>query len=254
MPFPPSAPQDLSAPPAAAAGDGGRLVREPVAEAEDVLLAQVIHDLRGPVVTVTSWARLLLAHEDESVVRAGRAILSSGTRLERLVDDLAVSEVAAAERVELRTEPVELSALVHQVAEERTGLAVRIEDGGRRHVAEVDRVRIAQVVDNLLANAEAHADARVGADVLLLSDPRDAEIRVTSVGARLAIEDVRGLFEPWVRRSGSDGNGLGLSIVRALVRAHGGRVGVDVDGGRTTFWVRLPRTFRPGTAAIPALG
>ena len=110
-----------------------------------------------------------------------------------------------------------------------------------------DPGRLSQVVQNLLSNAFHHSPA--GSPISLVWRSADSgciELAVHNEGPPIAEEFVPHLFEPFrrgkVRGGGTQGFGLGLFIVREIVRAHGGTVGVQssaADG--TTFTVRLPR-------------
>ncbi len=128
--------------------------------------------------------------------------------------------------------------------------AVSLDAAGHvRVVGDADRLR--QVADNLLANAAKHTPAGTAVDVRVFAEGADAVLEVRDHGPGVAPEDRARIFEPFYRSDSSrtratGGAGLGLSIVSAIVVAHGGDVGVGApaDGG-AVFRVRLPRTPRP---------
>jgi signal transduction histidine kinase len=104
-----------------------------------------------------------------------------------------------------------------------------------------DRLRLEQVVTNLLTNAIKYGGGEVD---VRTSGGDEAVLVVRDHGAGIAAEDQERIFEPFERvqsTSGEDGAGLGLYIVREIVRAHGGRIEVgSVPGQGATFTVFLP--------------
>ena len=111
-----------------------------------------------------------------------------------------------------------------------------------------DEVRIHQVVANLLANARAHTPAGTPITVSVQSTDAGVEISVADKGPGLSAEDQKRIFERFYRadssrvRTGPDGSGLGLSIVDAVMRAHGGSVSVQSTPGEgATFTLLFPR-------------
>ncbi|HET6344332.1 MAG TPA: ATP-binding protein, partial [Myxococcota bacterium] len=117
-----------------------------------------------------------------------------------------------------------------------------------------DEDRLAQVVTNLLRNALQHGDPATPVHLRIESDAEDVCIRVHNTGVPIPCEQLPHIFEPMSRASLDKGQGgrsvgLGLFIVRHIVRAHGGSVDVQshVTTG-TTFTVRLPRRTAPAEA------
>ena len=111
-----------------------------------------------------------------------------------------------------------------------------------------DEVRIHQVVANLLANARAHTPTGTPITVSVKTTDAGIEISVADKGPGLSSEDQKRIFERFYRadssrvRTGPDGSGLGLSIVDAVMRAHGGSVSVQSTPGEgATFTLLFPR-------------
>ena len=115
-----------------------------------------------------------------------------------------------------------------------------------------DASRLAQVMTNLVTNALRHTPPEASVTVSVGTEGDDALFVVADTGPGIAPEDKVRLFERFYRAdtsryrdssTGSEGgSGLGLSIVAALVAAHGGRVGVESELGHgARFWVRIPR-------------
>ena len=109
-----------------------------------------------------------------------------------------------------------------------------------------DRGRLRQVVDNLLANVRAHTPPETPVRIGLRHEGGEAVLSVSDSGPGLASEQLEQVFERFYRADpsrarSSGGAGLGLSIVAAVVGAHGGEVGADSEpGSGATFVVRLP--------------
>src|SRR5581483_5810896 len=113
-----------------------------------------------------------------------------------------------------------------------------------------------EAVENLLSNALKFTPHGGRVDVRVVAEPDAVVIRVADTGVGVPPEDVEHLFDRFFRASGTDGvpgAGLGLSIVKAIVDAHGGSVGVASEPGEgTTFELRLPRIGTLAAAGLPA--
>jgi two-component system OmpR family sensor kinase len=110
-----------------------------------------------------------------------------------------------------------------------------------------DETRIHQVIANLLANARAHTPAGTKIDVALKSDEDGIRISVADNGPGLSVDDQKKIFERFYRadpsrvRVDGEGSGLGLSIVDAVMSAHGGTVTVQSELGKgATFTLFFP--------------
>jgi signal transduction histidine kinase len=230
----------------AAGGDGGDLPQE--------LLATLGHELRSPLGSMCT-ALDLLQHEDADDSMRGQLLAMLRRQVDhlgRLVQDLIESAQTRRHELVVRWEPVELAALVREVVE---GQRPEIANGGRRlQLVPADEpvwvmgdpVRLSQVVRNLLGNAQKFTDGDGCIEVAVVRRDDRAEVRVTDDGCGIAPEKLETVFEPFERggapRPDDGGLGLGLTIVRRLVEAHGGRVTAasDGDGHGTTLTVVLP--------------
>jgi signal transduction histidine kinase len=113
-----------------------------------------------------------------------------------------------------------------------------------------DSGRLAQVITNLVINAIVHASTEK-VDLVVQGEATDVVLEVTNYGTPIPAQMLDSIFEPLVRGSRkpthetSSGLGLGLFIVREIVRAHGGTVEAgSSEAEGTTFSVRLPRTTK----------
>jgi signal transduction histidine kinase len=228
------------------------------AEREE-LLSMVSHELRTPLCVVTGYARLLLREEVGPLGAEQRRFLEESlkacTRLDRFVANLleAARVHKGAPVLELGRERIDLA--IESVVEmfrplfmDRQ-LTVHLRIAPDASVARCDKVRVEQVLTNLLGNAIRYA-RRGGvleiATCALPADPQGRpmlEISVADDGPGVEPSDRTRIFEPYVQGDAGrpGGLGLGLAICRRLVEAHGGTIGVrERQGGGACFHFSLP--------------
>lgn len=211
-----------------------------VAADREAIIAIVGHELRGPLAAAHAAAGLLAddleGHGDEGELLG--LLDRQLARLRRLVDMFLTAQRLEAGSLEIRSRPVALGPLVHEVVADGDFASVEVSIGDDLRV-DADPDHVAQIVWNLLGNAARHGEppVRVGAEV----DDECVTLIVADAGPGVP-EEVRGrLFERFSRGGGSQGTGLGLSIVRGLARANGGDATYRHDGpGDPAFTVRLP--------------
>jgi two-component system sensor histidine kinase BaeS len=213
------------------------------------LLADVTHELRTPLTVISGGLEAMLdgVHPmDEDHISP---ILAEAAVMDRLLDDLRTISLAEAGALPLHREPVELVDLAADVlASQRTvadARRVTLALAGDHEVeADVDPVRVREILVNLVANAIRHTPAGGSVTIRVRESDADAVLSVVDTGEGIAPEELDRVFDRFHRRSDSGGSGLGLTIVRDLAAAHGGSVEVESEGvpGRgSTFRVRLPR-------------
>jgi two-component system, OmpR family, sensor histidine kinase BaeS len=214
-------------------------------EARRTLLADVSHELRTPLTVMQGTLEGVLDGVYPADEAHLRPVLDETRVLSRLIDDLRTLSLSEAGALRLHREPTDLGALLteivasHRAAAEEGGVRLELEVSDLSPVA-VDATRIRQVVTNLIANALRFTprDGRV----LVAAHSDDAvTIRVSDTGPGMAAEEVEHAFDRFYRSPGSTGSGLGLSIARNLVEAHGGSMGLSSEPGEgTTVEVVLP--------------
>lgn len=210
--------------------------------------ADVSHELRSPLQTLSAATSVLDRHKARLDERAATAVtLLSGevARFQRLVTDLL--ELARDDQPPQR-EPVDVADLAREQCQTR-GLEpgiVAVTDGTDT-TWPVDRRRFAQILGNLLDNADRHGGGAVA--VRFTQTPEAFLLDVDDEGPGVRPEDRDVIFDRFVRgraanaRGDSDGTGLGLALVARHTAAHGGRVSVtDRPGGGARFRVELPRS------------
>lgn len=202
----------------------GMLARlEAGASSQRRFVSDVSHELRTPAAVIRAEIEAGLADPENDWAKTGESVLAEQQRLSALVDDLLllakVDEGGTPRRAE-----VDLDELVQ--TEAARGWAHPV---ATHHVQPVrviaDERQLQRVVQNLLANAERHADAQVA--VAVRRDGDRAVLWVDDDGAGVPVGERERVFERFARRDESrerdhGGSGLGLAIVREVARAHGG--------------------------------
>jgi PAS domain S-box-containing protein len=235
-------------------------------ETKTQFIATVSHELRTPLTSIVSFSELLKA-ETQSLTPDGAQFLAiierNAHRLIRLVGDVLLLSHLESGSIPLELAPVSIPELTEEAT--RTASAGAAKRGVTVHFSaddgplmQADRIRLFQVLDNLIANAIkfSRPNGLVRADAIWDGD--GWRIDVADCGIGIPPNEVGQLFGRFVRGSnartaGLPGTGLGLSVVKAIVELHGGRVVVDSALGRgTTFSVYLP-TGTPGdrTSDLP---
>ncbi|RRR72051.1 cell wall metabolism sensor histidine kinase WalK [Streptomyces sp. RP5T] len=215
--------------------------------------ADASHELRTPVASVRGHAELALLHPGPlppEITRALERIAAESTRMGAMVDDLLLLARLDAGRP-LENAPVDLTRLVLDALTDAraTGSGHRWELDLPEDPVTVsgDEHRLHQVPANLLSNARLHTPAGTKVTVTLERAGTEALLKVHDDGPGIPEEIRSGVFERFTRadrstKTKTGGAGLGLSIVAAVVEAHGGSVAVESAPGSTTFTVRLRAT------------
>jgi two-component system OmpR family sensor kinase len=222
-------------------------------------LADASHELRTPLAAIRGYAELVRrfdAQVPDDVARAMRRVDSESTRMTALVEDMLLLARLDSGRP-LTTGPVDLSRLAVDAVSDAHVAGPRhhwrIELPDEAVTVPGDPARLHQVLANLLGNARTHTPAGTTVTVGLTAPAAGTvRLRVADDGPGIPAALLPDVFDRFARadtsRSRAAGStGLGLSIVDAVVQAHGGRVEVDSAPGRTVFTVTLP-------ARAPAAG
>ena len=209
--------------------------------------ADVAHELRTPLAIL----RTQLEGLQDGVVDPGSAavasLLEETLRLSRLVADLEMLASADAAGFSLQRQRVDLRTVLMETAQEfagpydAQGVALRTDLADVR--VDADGTRVRQVVMNLLSNALKFTPP--GGEVRLVSraEADAAVIRVTDTGPGIPADEIGHVFDRFFRGRGARaaGSGIGLTVARELVRAHGGEMTVaSTPGHGATFTVVLP--------------
>jgi signal transduction histidine kinase len=229
------------------------------------LLANVSHDLRTPLTSISGFAGALVdgtLSGPEGAREAGRVIGEEAERMRRLVEDLLYLGHIESGELSLRRDPVDLADLA-RAAQAR--FLFRAQESGINfevNAAEpipivADPHRLGQVLDNLVENAFKYTPPTGSVVVTAtvegarLGSPRPARqvrtavLTVHNTGSYIPPEEAERVFERFYQvdkaRAGNAGSGLGLAIAREIVQAHGGRIDLQsTPQTGTSFVVRIP--------------
>ncbi len=232
-----------------AAQRSSRLARE--------FLSRLSHELRTPLTAIRGYASSLcqadVTFDGPTTARFLSNIASESDRLARLVSDLLDATALDSGVLRLRCDWCDVAGVVRgALSAVPGGETVSVTVPASLPAVWADHDRLCQVVVNLVENALRHTPEGTAVQVALAAvAPGNLELRVSDDGPGVSAESLEELFLPWRRGAeASDrrpGAGLGLSIARGIVEAHGGTVTVEPTVTGTTFLVRLPVEPPEGT-------
>lgn len=228
-------------------------------------LALLSHELRNPLAPLRNGLELLKLDADPDRRVATQAIMERQvTVMARLIDDLL--DVGRIDRGQLKLQLASVSlpgiarnaseAVMPALLAKRHDLRLQLPARDIRVMG--DAVRLEQVMVNLLSNAAKYTQAEGRIELAIAADTAEATVAVSDNGCGFDPADSDRIFELFTRLPGADrdagGLGIGLSIARALVELHGGRISARSDGpgSGAVFQVVLPRVEAPAEEAAPA--
>lgn len=238
--------------------------------AKDEFLAMLGHELRNPLAAIRSATELLSFHGSggANLPRIQEILARQTGHMAKLLDDLLDVSRIVQRKIELVKEPLDLYAILddvmqdHRVRLHSRAIELRTELPDRPLLLEGDRVRLAQVFDNLLSNAVDFTADPGSVSVLAQRDGDHAVVTVRDTGVGIEAALLPRIFEPFLQVKQEvdrprGGLGLGLAVVKGIVELHGGTVAAASDGPGlgTELSVRLPlsTTLRPSILPPSAL-
>jgi two-component system sensor histidine kinase KdpD len=229
----------------------------------NALLSSVSHDLRTPLGVVTGATSALLEEGVPKSEATRRELLQTAheealrlTRLVRNLLDMTRLE-AGALKVHTDLQSVEeiIGAALDRLDDRLRGREVRTDVPADLPLIPFDAILIEQVLINLLENATKYTPPGTPIDVSARAHETEVEVVVADRGPGIAKEDAERVFDKFyrVREAEGGGVGLGLTICRGIVEAHGGRIRVEPrEGGGAAFRFTLPRGSATRPSAPPA--
>jgi two-component system sensor histidine kinase BaeS len=234
--------------------------RERMEAQRKAMVSDIAHELRTPLTNIRGWLEVTrdgLVDPDPELLAS---LHEEALVLQRVIDDLQDLAAADAGTLRLHPEPVragellEQVAAAHRVGAEAAGVVLRTRVDGTPWL-DADPVRMRQALGNLVSNATRHTPA--GGTVTLAARREGDQVvfEVADTGSGIAAEDLPSVFDRFWRAEKSrsrrtGGSGLGLSIVRQLVAAHGGTATATSERGvGSVFILRLPAAAEPAPSA-----
>jgi PAS domain S-box-containing protein len=230
-------------------------------EMKSQLLSTVSHELRTPLASIKGFATTLLRQDvqwDEDSRREFLSIIDAESdRLSELIGNLLDMSRIEAGTLRIEAEPIDLGALLDETSEAFQRMAsshrFRVDQPPRLPQVLADPRRIRQVLRNLVENAVKYSPGGGEIVVVAQAGPDQVEVSVSDQGIGIAAEDLERIFDRFYQVDSAStrkvgGSGLGLSICKAIVEAHGGRIWVESELGRgSTFYVSLPSISAPAS-------
>jgi signal transduction histidine kinase len=222
----------------------------------DEFMATVSHELRNPLNSILGWSRLIAAGtlDEQQSSKAVRTIIKNAETQNRLIEDLLDVARVVSGKLQLERSDVRIGDIVSYSIDEAKpasadrGVDIHLhsEDGSEDRTVLGDRVRLRQIVGNLLTNSIKFTPPGGRIDVTVRSENGFVDVEVSDTGEGISAEFLPKVFDRFrqdqalMKKSG--GLGLGLALVRQLTELHGGTVKAESDGKDkgAKFTVRLP--------------
>jgi len=212
------------------------------------LMADVAHELRTPLTVIQGRLEGLIDGVYPRNESQLGEVLEETHLLSRLVEDLRTLALTESGGLKLQKEPTDADDLARgvvrafEVEASSRGVTIQLETAGDLAPLSIDPVRVREVLGNLVSNALRHTPSGGSVTVRISTGDDVVTIDVSDTGEGMSAEELARAFERFYKGAGSHGSGLGLTIARNLVRAHGGDITATSQPGQgTTMTIRLPR-------------
>jgi PAS domain S-box-containing protein len=220
------------------------------------LMSMFAHDMKSPLIAIQGFVLRLLAHTTDMAQEKREKYLEiikkEAGKLDNLINDfLEFSRLQTGKlnlnlsTTSLDNELLELFEAYHPRASQ-SGIELKLENSEGLPLIEADAARLRRVLTNLLDNAFKFTVGQGKVTILTEQTDQDVSIKIIDQGRGIDAEDLHAVFEPFQRGrrvDDTEGIGLGLAVVKAIVEAHGGRVLLESELGKgSIFTVVLPKT------------
>ncbi|MEO6603424.1 MAG: hybrid sensor histidine kinase/response regulator [Polyangiaceae bacterium] len=236
---------------------------EEAVQSRDAILSVVAHDLRNPVNIISLAAHMLLDQVREPAARRSvERIVRSARRADRMLRDLLAISAMETGRFALETRPVETAELVLGALESQHSLAgaasviVAADVSPGLPPLKADEDRLLDVLENLIGNAVKFTDPGGSISVGASAREDDVLLWVRDSGSGISAEQLPHIFDRFwqAKRNERRGVGLGLSICKGIVEAHGGQIWAESEVGvGTTMFFSIPAVRISASAVAKAL-
>lgn len=219
----------------------------------EFLLANVSHEFKTPLAALHAAVELLATElptlSRPEVEQLIDSIWQGTLRLDELVENLISSAGLQTGHFPITPRTTDLDEIIEEVLLTTRpllslrGQYLKVDTPSPLRPVQADARRLHQVLINLVSNASKYGRPHTPIGLTVVEDEKETIVRVTDMGKGVPSELRPYLFRPFARQSTPDRNGigLGLSIVKAIIERHGGRVGMeDAHHGGATFWFSLP--------------
>jgi two-component system sensor histidine kinase BaeS len=215
------------------------------------MMIDVAHELRTPLTNMKGYLEALTDGVVPPTKETFQLLQEETSRLVHLVEDILRLAKADAARSNLHKIEIELDDLILQELEtfrpqfnsKKINVETRFDKGGEHLRA--DPEKLSQVISNLLQNALQYTPQGGNIRIYTERTPREIKVVFVNTGEELAEKDLPFIFERFYRGEKSrsrehGGAGIGLAIVKELIKAHDGTVGAMISGGEIQIWFSLP--------------
>ena len=213
------------------------------------LIANISHDLRTPLTMIIGYAEVMRDIPNENNRENIQIIIDEASRLNQLVNDILF--ISKAQNDSLQIENENITLLIKEIIERAKKMTEKdnynfIFMYDEEIVFPFDKMKISQVVYNLIGNAITHTGADKKIFIEQIKIDAKVKIIVSDTGKGIAKEELKNIWERYYKiddfhNRDTVGTGLGLSIVKNIIKLHNGRVGVESSlGNGSSFYFELP--------------
>jgi heavy metal sensor kinase len=217
-------------------------------------ISDASHELRTPTAVVKSHCEIYLRRERdvEEYKKALHVIHETAKKMEELIEKLLILSRLERKQTPMKKENLNLNeilvkttSLLSSVAETRR-IKINLNSGNSPLYVTGDRMHISEVLTNILDNAIKYSNSGTDIDVSVKAEKGEAVVKVTDRGIGISAEEIPNIFKRFYRGNSAraknrEGSGLGLSIAKEIVEAHGGTITVHSTPGKgSTFFISFP--------------